>query len=287
MGKHLEQRVAVVTGGGRGIGRAVALAMAAEGARVVVADVARSDGGGGDRANLLADDVVAEISRRGGEAAASYESVASMAGGERIIATAVERFGGVDILVNCAGNFKILKTIETSEEDWDSIMDVHVKGHLSCCKAALPYMLEKSYGRIVNISSQAAFGSVAVSSAYSTAKAAILGFTTCLSVEFRDAGITVNAILPSAVTPLFPGAAPEYRTDGVPYPASLEPDWVAPVIVYLATEQARGVTGQFLYAAGGDLCIYEQPLRPRVFVRNSGKWEIDGIHEALSATGKV
>ncbi|MBN1458987.1 MAG: SDR family NAD(P)-dependent oxidoreductase [Armatimonadetes bacterium] len=278
MTEHLRGRVAVITGGGSGIGRAVALAMAAEGASVVVNDKGRSSND-----DWLADQVVADIVRGGGAAVANHDSIATMSGGESVVATAVKNYGRVDILVNCAANFKIVRTIDMSETDWDSIMDVHVKGHLSCVKAALPLMLSQSYGRIVNFSSQAAFGRVAASLPYSTAKAAILGFTNCLSVELQDAGITVNAILPSAATPLFPGVEREYRTDGVPYPASLEPDWIAPVVVYLASEQAGQVTGQFIYAAGGDLCIYEQPLRPRVFLRKTDKWVVEELHETIAA----
>jgi NAD(P)-dependent dehydrogenase (short-subunit alcohol dehydrogenase family) len=278
MGEHLSGKVAVVTGGGSGIGRAVALAAAGEGASVVVNDMGRSPDGA-----WSADQVVATITEGGGLAVANHDSVVTMQGGERIIATAVREYGRVDLLVNCAGNFRIVRTVEMSEADWDSIMNVHVKGHLSCVKAALPVMMKQSYGRIVNFSSQAAFGSVAVSLPYSTAKAAILGFTKCLSVELRDAGITVNAILPSASTPLFPGREREYRTDGVPYPCSLEPDWIAPLIAYLGSEQASHVTGQFMYAAGGDLCIYEQPLRPRVFLRKTDKWTFEELHESLSA----
>lgn len=278
MGEHLTGRVAVVTGGGSGIGRAVALAMAAEGASVVVNDVGRSSSG-----EWLADEVAAAITVGGGAAVSSHDSVAEMSGGESIIAAAVDNYGRADVLVNCAGNFKVVRTVDMSEADWDSIMDVHVGGHLSCVKAVLPLMLKQSYGRIVNFSSQAAFGSVAVSLPYATAKAAILGFTKCLSVELRENGITVNAILPSAATPLFPGIAPEYRTDGVPYPSSLEPDWIAPVVTYLASEQAGSVTGQFIYAGGGDLCMYEQPLRPRVFLRKTDKWTVEELHEAITA----
>jgi NAD(P)-dependent dehydrogenase (short-subunit alcohol dehydrogenase family) len=275
--KSLKGKTAVITGGGGGIGRAVALAMSEEGANIVVNDISK------DKKGIMAADMVAdEIKKSKGRAVANYDSVASFAGGINIIKTAIESFGTVDILVNCAGNFKAMPTVEMLENDWDSIMSVHVKGHLSCIKAALPFMLKQKSGRIINISSRAAFGHLAASLPYATAKTAILGFTTSLSIEMKPFNITVNAVLPSASTNLFPGKEKEIRSDGFLYPESLDPEWVAPVIAYLATDQAGQITGQFIYASGGDICIYDQPLQPLTYIHKEGKWKVKDITQVFS-----
>ena len=156
MAQELKGKVAVVTGGGGDIGKGIALALAAEGAKVVVNDVSRDPDG-----NSAADKAVEEIKKAGGTAAANYDSVATMQGGENIVKTATSNFGRIDILVNCAGNFKVVKSVEMTEEDWDSIIDVHLKGHFSCTKAAALEMMKQKSGRIINISSRGApFGRV-------------------------------------------------------------------------------------------------------------------------------
>ncbi|MBN2062362.1 MAG: SDR family NAD(P)-dependent oxidoreductase [Deltaproteobacteria bacterium] len=276
MTENLKGKTAVITGSGGGIGRATAMAMAAEGANIVVNDIGRDPDGA-----MTADLVVDEIRRSKGAAVANYNSVGTMSGGAGIINSALESFGTVDILVNCAGNFKAMPTIEMTEKDWDSIMDIHLKGHLSCIKAALPHLIQKKNGRIINISSRAALGDAAISLPYATAKTAILGLTKSLSIEMKEHGITVNALLPSAATSLFPGKEREFRAGGFPYPESLEPEWIAPIIAYLATDRARNVSGKFIYASGGDICVYDNPLKPLAFIRKVGKWTIDEISEVF------
>ena len=178
MANKLEGKVAIITGAGSpaGIGKEVALAMAAEGAKVVVNDIYKDPNGG-----YGADRVVKMIKDAGGTAAANYDSVASMEGGQNIVKTAVDNFGRVDILVNTAGNFKIVPTIELTEKDWDSIIAVHVKGMFSCTQAALKVMIpQKSGGRIINFTSLAAYPpgiGPGASIAYCAAKAAVIGFT--------------------------------------------------------------------------------------------------------------
>lgn len=152
MVQKLKGKSAVVTGGGDGIGRATALALAAEGAKVVINDIGHDPEG-----KSKADNVVNEITKAKGTAVANYDSVATMAGGENIIKTATSNFGRIDILVNSAGNFKLMPTTELTEKDWDSIMDVHAKGHFSCIKAAIPEMIKQKSGRIINISSRGYF----------------------------------------------------------------------------------------------------------------------------------
>lgn len=279
MAQRLKGKPAVVTGGGGGIGKAAALALATEGAKVVVNDVGHDSNG-----TSVADKVVEEISKAKGIAIANHDNVATMLGGENVIKTATSKFGRIDILVNCAGNLRqVPTTVEMTENDWDSVIDVHLKGHFSCTKAAILEMIRQKSGRIINISSRAAFsfdtGFPISLAAYATAKAGILGFTATLSAELREYGITVNAILPSAVTALFPQQRPRFgggKTEG--------PDFVAPIIVYLATDEAKTITGQFIYAGAGDLCIFTRPMQlpgPHKFIRKMGKWTIDELSDII------
>jgi NAD(P)-dependent dehydrogenase (short-subunit alcohol dehydrogenase family) len=273
MTQRLKGKSAVVTGGGDGIGRGVALAMSAEGAKIVVSDIARN----------AADKVVNEIIKTGGVAVACYDSVATMQGGENIVNTAVKSFGRMDILVNCAGNFKALPTVEVTEDVWDSIIAVHLKGHFSCSKAAIKEMIKQQSGRIVNISSRAAaFG--AASLPYSAAKAGILGMTSMLSAELMQHGITVNVILPSAETKLFSGPAPNIG-DNMPIAPERGAEFISPLITYLATDEAKNITGRYFYVSGGDICIYGHPFKlpgeAHILIQKAGKWTLDELDRVL------
>lgn len=282
MGKRLEGKVAVVTGGGskRGIGRSICLALASEGASVVVNDLSVDSEG-----NRAADAVVAEIVKAGGKAVANYDSVATMAGGESIIKTAVDNFGKIDILVNTAGNYLHVHPLETTEEQWDQIMNVHLKGHFACSKAAALEMVKnKTGGRIINFSSRGTFyGRGGEAFAYGTAKAGILGFTNQLARALKKENITVNCILPSATTELFPGDKVGLG-DYMPTPSTTDPDFVAPIVTYLCTDEAQDITGQFVYAAGGDICFYDKPFlmaSGHRFIRTNGKWTLEELDEII------
>ena len=289
MAEKLKGKSAVVTGAGGGIGRAVALNMAAEGAAVVVNDIGKRPDG-----TRAADGVVAEIIKAGGAAVANYDSVTLFESGAQIVETAVGNFGKLDILVNCAGNFKPLPTIDTTKEDWYSTVEVHLSGHFICGRAAAAEMLKRKSGRIINISSRGAVGSPSGkyggfgSVAYSAAKAGILGLTASMAGEFRNSGITVNAVLPRARTELF--NAGEIPGDTMPTAQWFEPEYVTPIIVYLATDEAQGITGRYIYASGGDLMIYPRLFQlagpSKVFLRKIGKWTIDELSEALPPLAK-
>jgi 3-oxoacyl-[acyl-carrier protein] reductase len=281
MTQWLEGKSAVITGGGNGIGRATALEMARQGAKVVVVDIARDPEG-----KSFADRVVGEIKAMNGVAVANCDSVTTAEGAARIVETATKHFGRLDILVNCAGNFKARATVDTTDEDWNSIIDVHLRGHFNCARAAARVMIPQKSGRIINISSRAAgivTSAAHASPAYSAAKAGILGLTTVHAVEFEPHGITVNAILPSADTKLFPGK----RGSMGSLPASdfLEPEYVAPVIAYLATDQAQPITGRYIYACGEDVCVYSLPLQVSgaILLRGQGKWTIETLHKTVTA----
>jgi NAD(P)-dependent dehydrogenase (short-subunit alcohol dehydrogenase family) len=270
----LAGKVAVVTGAGSisGIGKEAALAMAAEGAKVVVNDIVKDpDGSWG------ADRVVNEIQNAKGTAVANYDSVASMEGGQKIVRTAISNYGRVDILVNAAGNFKMAPTVEFTEEDWDAILNVHLKGLFACTQEAVKEMIkQKSGGRIINFTSVAAYTfstGPGPSAAYCTAKAGILGFTRLLAVELKDYGITANSLSPIATTALNPFD-----------PGEPGPEYVAPMIVYLATDEAKGITGQIIRIMGGEVCVYAPPMGTPVghhYLQKAGKWTVEELTELM------
>jgi NAD(P)-dependent dehydrogenase (short-subunit alcohol dehydrogenase family) len=280
MGQNLKNKSAVVTGGGSGgIGRAVAFLMAAEGASVVVNDIGKDPEG-----NYIADKAVKEIKAAGGSAVPNYDSVATVEGGRNIIATAVKNFGKIDILVNCAGNFKRAPALEVTEEIWKSLIDVHLNGHFNCCRPAMLEMAKQKSGRIINFASRAAAGAGG-NIGYSAAKAGVLALTSGLSKELKEYGITANCIVPSADTKLFPGQRPKNLTETMPTSLSLDPEYIAPVVAYLATDYAKNITGQFLYASGGDVLIYpnmlQLPTPAPMFIRKMGKWTIEELNNVL------
>jgi 3-oxoacyl-[acyl-carrier protein] reductase len=276
----LKGQVALVTGGGRGLGRSIALALAAEGAAVAIDDLYRDAAGVGAAAQ-----VAAEIEKAGGTALALYEDGTSAEGARAMVAAVVERFGRLDILVNSAGNFARAPLTELTEQQWDSVMNLHMKGHFLSCKMALPQMLKQNSGRILTVASRGAFFQVPASKrvqkdvrkpsgvAYAAAKAGILGFTTTLAVELWDTGVNVNCLLPSATTQLFPDTKPR-MVGGVPAAESLDADDVAPAAVYLCSPEAANISGKIMYAAGGDVVFYGDQLdiRGSRMVRKHGRW---------------
>src|SRR5215510_9665059 len=250
MGDMLAGRVAVVTGAGRGIGRGVALALAAAGAKVVVNDFGVSVDGTAPSTGP-AFDVVREIEAAGGEAVASTESVADWASAARIVATALARFGELDILVTCAGILRDRMIFNMSEEEWDAVIAVHLKGTFNCVRHACTHMREQRYGRIVTFSSGAALFGNPGQANYGAAKGGIGGLTKVAARDLGKYGITVNAISPVAGTRMTineevrkaralrkqQGIQREDR--GVADIEELDPDDVAPMVVYLASEYAK------------------------------------------------
>ncbi|HJX35856.1 MAG TPA: SDR family oxidoreductase, partial [Dehalococcoidales bacterium] len=263
------------------IGKNVALGLAAEGASVVI-----NDFGTGPDGIKLADKAVAEVKEAGGKAAASYDSVTTVVSAAKIMNTATSNFGRVDILVNCAGNIVGTSTLEITQEQWDATLAIHIGGHFACSQAAAREMVkQKSGGSIITFASRGAFPLFASSgSSYAVAKAGILGFTTSLSSELKKYDIRVNAICPNASTPLFPSTDPRGGM-GIPKTTSLDPSDIAPLIVYLTTDAAKNITGQFIYAAGGDFCIFDRPLQPKIYVRKIGKWTVDELGEVFPGLG--
>lgn len=285
---NLAGKTAVVTGGGRGIGRAVSLELAARGVTVVVGDRFRDDGG------PVAQAVAAEIETAGGTAVAVGADVATEDGAQSLVDAGLRATGRVDILVNCAGNNVRAPFAQMTTEQWNSVMDVHVKGHFFCSRAAVRAMLDRREGgRIVTVASRGAFFSPPPHKAgdpphrlpsvvYSTAKAAILGMTSTLALELAPAGITVNALIPSADTQLFPGRGAR-GSGGVPPTIDLDPSFIAPFVAFLGTDAAAGITGRFVYVTGGDVCFFAPPLRltGAKFVRKPGRWTVEELAQTI------
>jgi NAD(P)-dependent dehydrogenase (short-subunit alcohol dehydrogenase family) len=244
----LDGKVALVTGAGGGIGREHALALARAGAKVVVNDLGGARDGSG-KGSAMADQVVEELRALGAEAAASYDNVADVAGGERIVKTAVDAFGKLDVVVNNAGILRD-KTLSKMEEAlWDVVVAVHLKGTYCVSKPAFNHMKERGQGGvIINTSSTSGLNGNFGQSNYGAAKAGIWGFTRCLALEGQRYGIRAYVLVPVAHTRLtddLPGFQDEKMKD------RLAPGLVSPLVVYLASELAKDLTDKTFFVGGG------------------------------------
>lgn len=252
MTKILDGRVAIVTGAGRGIGRAHALELAAQGAAVVVNDFGVSLSGEGD-GDTPADQVVAEIEAAGGRAVANGADVADFAQAEAMVRRAIDTFGGLDILVNNAGFVRDRMLVNTSEEEWDAVVRVHLKGHFAPLRHAGAYWRAEAKegrqraARVINTSSGAGLQGSIGQTTYSAAKAGIAGMTLVAAAEMGRYGVTVNAIAPVARTRMTEGA---FDTSAMP-----EPGDNSPVVAWLASEEAGDVTGRVIEIEGGKVTV--------------------------------
>jgi len=249
MAIRFDERVAIVTGAGSGIGRIYALDLAARGAKVVVNDLGGNVLGNGN-STALADQVVAEITGAGGQAVANYDSVSEGAGAANIIETALARFGRLDILINNAGNLKMAKLGDMTQKDIDVQVGVHLLGSLYCSRAALPVMQKQKYGRIVLTSSGSGLVGFATQTPYGAAKAGMVGIMHCLAREYGADGILINSVVPTATTRM---------SDGLLLPHMekfLRPELVAPAVLWMASEKCN-VNGQMFAAAGGHFAKLE------------------------------
>jgi NAD(P)-dependent dehydrogenase (short-subunit alcohol dehydrogenase family) len=274
--KRLAGKVAVVTGAGRGIGRAIAELLAAEGAAVVVNDLGGEvDGRGASRS--VADEVVAAIRARGGMAAASYESVADFAAAERIVATAVREFGALDVLVNNAGILRDRMIFNMSEEEWDAVIAVHLKGTFNCTRHAAQQMRQQRSGRIVSIASTSGLYGNAGQANYGAAKDGIAGLTRVAARDLGRYGITVNAVCPGAATRMTATIPARARAGARPFRLRhLEAENVAPFVVYLATPGARNINGQTFLVMGGIVALLAYPAPART-IQKDGTWTPEEI----------
>jgi NAD(P)-dependent dehydrogenase (short-subunit alcohol dehydrogenase family) len=268
----LEGRVAIVTGSGRGIGRELALCLAREGAAVVVNDVGVSLDGRGTEEDPAAQ-VCKEIAGFGGRAAPNYDSVTDFEGAGRIVQTALDSFGQLDILVNNAGIVRDRTLVKMSEEDFDAVVGVHLKGTFNCARHAAPVMKDAGYGRIVNITSSAGLRGNFGQTNYGAAKAGIMGMTFIWAMELGRHGITVNAMAPAGATRMTAGL---YERSGTEPPPEQDPALNAPIVAYLASEQAGHVNGQILGRSDYAYTLFQTP-RQIAFMWRDGGWDTEGV----------
>ena len=252
-------KVAIVTGAARGVGRQHALLLAKHGAKVVVNDLgAAVDGSGADQGP--AQDVVEEIKAAGGEAVVNGDDVSSFDGAKNMVDQAINTFGQLDILVNNAGILRDRMLVNMTEEEWDAVIAVHLKGTFAPTRHAASYWRamskereSKVFGRVINTSSTSGiYGNVGQTN-YGAAKAGIAAFTIIAARELGRLGVTVNAISPSAYTRMTDYLR-EYTEDEI---AERDPKWVSPTVVYLASEEAQDITGRVIQAGAGMVAVCE------------------------------
>jgi NAD(P)-dependent dehydrogenase (short-subunit alcohol dehydrogenase family) len=257
-----EGRVVIVTGAGRGLGRAHALEFARQGARVVVNDIGVGlDGSGASAAP--AEEVVAAIRALGGEAITNGDDVADWEGGRHLVAAALDAFGTLDVVVNNAGFVRDRMFVSTSEEEWDAVVRVHLKGHFCTARHACAWWRDRAKGgapvdaRIINTSSGAGLQGSVAQGAYSAAKGAIAALTLVQAAELRRYGISANAIAPAARTRM----TEEVFSTMMAKPASgfdtMDPENVSPLVAWLGSAESRDVTGQTFEVSGGRIAIAE------------------------------
>jgi NAD(P)-dependent dehydrogenase (short-subunit alcohol dehydrogenase family) len=284
----LEGRVAIVTGAGRGLGREHALALASLGARVVVNDVGVAlDGSGSDLS--AAEQVVGEIRSAGGEAIANADDVADWRGAERLVSSTVEAFGDLHVLVNNAGILRDRVVVNMDEDDWDSVIRVHLKGHFAPTHFAAAYWREQSKaGRqpnasVVNTSSTSGLLGNPGQANYGAAKAGIAALTVIAAQELRRYGVRVNAIAPAARTRMTeetPGLADLVRPPASPEEFDpWDPAHVSPVVAYLATADCP-LTGRVLFVQGGKVQAFE-PWTLGSAIEKEGRWTVPELAELV------
>ena len=268
---RFDDRVAVITGAGRGLGRCYAELLASRGARVVVNDNGSSIKGDGADVSP-AEEVVQAIEKAGGEAVACTDSVATPEGGEAIVQTALDRFGRIDILIHNAGNVRYGSLKELTHEDWKAVVDVHFGGGFNVVRAAFPLMCEAGYGRVVLTSSIGGiYGNLRCTN-YGMSKAGLMGLNNIVALEGEAEGVKCNAIVPGAVTRMAEGL------DTSKYPA-MDPELVAPVVGWLAHESCS-VTGEMLISMAGRVARAFIAETPGVY---RPSWTIEEVAESMDA----
>jgi len=289
MSFSLEGRAAVVTGAGRGIGRATAIELARLGAAVVVNDIGTSTAGDGSDVGP-AEEVAGEIIAAGGRAVANTDSVSEYDAAGRIIATAVEAFGSVDILINNAGLSAGTVIWDLEPELFNRVTAVHIQGAFNCTRHAVAHMKERAWGRIVNLVSRSGLIGVAGNAAYGTGKGGLFGFTNVISRDLADFGITVNGVNPSSTDTrmvseaidksLKEGGARAKMAEGLK--AVLQtPQDVAVLIAALCSERAAGISGQFFFVRRTEVGLFA-PLTLTQTMSRDEKWTSGELADAIT-----
>ncbi|GGK74696.1 SDR family NAD(P)-dependent oxidoreductase [Mangrovihabitans endophyticus] len=275
----LSGRVAVVTGAGRGIGASVARLLAAQGARVVVNDLGGAlDGSGSDE--TPAAQVVKDIVATGGEAVANGADVGDAEAGEGLIRTAIDTFGTLDVLVNAAGILRDRMIFNMSEQEWDDVIRVHLKGHFNTIKPAAAFWHEQrnenGHYRLINFTSSSGLFGAPGQPNYAAAKMGIVGLTYSCANGLARYGVTANAISPGAATRMTASVPDDRRRAGVRTDLERSPDNVAPIVAYLAGEQSDWLTGRVIGASGYDVTLYQNPEPMRV-LSAAQRWSVDAL----------
>lgn len=274
MGNFLAGKVIAVTGAGRGIGRAVALAAAAAGARVVVNDYGVSIEGG-EPASEVAAEVVKEIEAAGGAAVAVADDIATMAGGQRLVDTALAEYGRLDGVVCVAGILRERMLFNMTEDEWDPVIATHLKGTFTVFRAASAVMRKQKSGTLIGFTSGNHQGSVSQAN-YSAAKGGIISLTRSAALGLHKYGVTANAVAPVARTRMSANVPMELTEIG-------EPEDVAALVVYLLSDRAREITGQVYTIAGPKIAVWAQPRELRAGYAEGG-WTPERIAEFLPGT---
>lgn len=287
MGEKLKGKNAVVTGGAGGIGREVCLALAAEGANILANDIGAARDGSGAGGGPV-DKVVEEIKERGVKAIANYDSVVDFAAAEQLIKACVDEFGRIDILVNCHGNLRDRMIWNMTEDEWDSVMYVHLKGTFNTCRHACVLMREQRSGRIINVTSDAWRGTMGHVN-YGAVKGGIVSLTRSIAREMGRYGVTANCFAPVAATRMtlndevIQGTWKRVEA-GVMTKEQAEqvlnmpgPEFIPPIIVYLATDEAANINGQVFHAEKGRIAIYSEPIEVRAIYKEEGNFTTDEL----------
>ena len=294
MGNRLKGKVAVVTGSGRGIGRAIILALAEEGASVVINDIGSSLDGSGTSSDPAAQ-VAREVQAKGGKAVASFDSVTSVAGGEKIIKTALDSFGRLDILIHCAGILRDRMVFNMTEEEFDSVYQVHLKGLFDVARPASAIFRQQRGGRLICFTSPSGLYGNSGQANYGAAKDGVAAFVRVVSRDLGKYGVTVNGIAPEAATRMtqsIPDAGRQARAKagisavetGIAAEGSIGlPEDVAPMVAYLCTDHASNINGQIFYVNGGMVSLVNHPMPVRT-IEKSSRWTYEELVKVFPVT---
>jgi NAD(P)-dependent dehydrogenase (short-subunit alcohol dehydrogenase family) len=297
MGESLQGKVAVVTGSGRGIGQAIVKEMAAEGCKVVVNDLGANLDGTGTEGGP-ADQTVAEIKAAGGEAAPNTDNIATAEGSENLIKTAVDNFGRIDIVVNCAGILRDRMIHKMSWEDFDAVVKVHLYGTFGTIRAAMPYMREQGYGRIINFSSIGGGGGGPLGNPgqanYTAAKAGIIGLSRTVAMEGGRKGITCNVVFPAAKTRMgwsddlekaWDARASAGVVDATTVvldkmkSGDLQPEDISPMVAYLGSDAAKMINGCVFHIMGREIRLYGEMMPERTIFSKGDRWTVEELQK--------